>query len=263
MRPLTFLDGGEISVRINELCFSSNAPNSIGFGLELMIHWEMCLIGKWHTYARKAMKICKVLFYFIFQISIVGVGNWSFEVNYKILCKIGCNVECYTLQGLSKIHICCKLKISCLKGSQFSWNSYAKSFIPIGSHPIIHLMLLVGLKFVFNHLSRPLYPHICTSFSFTLPRGRLKLFWITHTNADIIFVQLDAHKHLQIESWIISLRNSDLRPILRRMVLRDLGAKCYELYAYVTQWSTSWLKCMPMTLGISMLNNIFLLCIKM
>jgi hypothetical protein len=29
--------------------------------------------------------------------------------------------------------------------------------------------------------------------------------------------------HLQIESSIITLRNNDLRPILRRMVLRNLG----------------------------------------
>ena len=38
---------------------------------------------------------------------------------------------------------------------------------------------------------------------------------------------------------------------------------CFEVYAYVTQWSTSWLKCTQMTLGISMLKNIFLLHVKM
>ena len=35
--------------------------------------------------------------------------------------------------------------------------------------------------------------------------------------------------------------------------------QCYEVYAYVTQWSTRWLRCTQMTLGISMLNNVFLL----
>ena len=46
------------------------------------------------------------------------------------------------------------------------------NIIPIGFHHVIHLMMFVALKFVFNHL--PL--HICTSFFFTLPRGRLILF---------------------------------------------------------------------------------------
>ena len=61
-------------------------------------------------------------------------------------------------------------------------------------------MMLVGLKFVFNHLPRSLYLHMCTSFSFTLPQKQLKFFWIAHTKADIISVQLDAQKQLQIET---------------------------------------------------------------
>ena len=66
---------------------------------------------------------------------------------------------------------------------------YAKSFIPIGSHPIIHLMMSIGLKFVFNHLPHPLYLHICTSFSFTLSCERwLTMLWIAHTKADIISI---------------------------------------------------------------------------
>ena len=36
-----------------------------------------------------------------------------------------------------------------------------------------------------------------------------------------------------------------------------------EVYAYVTQWSTSWLKCIQITLGFSMLKSIFLLHTKM
>ena len=35
--------------------------------------------------------------------------------------------------------------------------------------------------------------------------------------------------------------------------------QCYEVYAYPTQWFTSWLKYTQMTLDISMLKNIYLL----
>ena len=56
------------------------------------------------------MKICKDLAYLMFQISAVGIGSWSFWGYSKILCKIGCEIECYTLQGLSKKHIWCKHK---------------------------------------------------------------------------------------------------------------------------------------------------------
>ena len=49
------------------------------------------------------------------------------------------------------------------------------------------------------------------------------IFWIVCTNADIISIWLDAQKHLQIASLIISLRNKDLRPILSKMMLRGLG----------------------------------------
>ena len=80
-----------------------------------------------------------------------------------------------------KITFGANIKIPSLKGSQFSWKSYAKSYIPTRSHPVTHLMMSVGLKFVFNHLPHPLYLHICTSFSFTLPRGRLIRFWIAPT----------------------------------------------------------------------------------
>ena len=57
---------------------------------------------------------------------------------------IGCEMECYTFGA--------NIKIASLKGSDFSWKSYAKGSILIESHPIIHLMMSVGLKFVFNHL---------------------------------------------------------------------------------------------------------------
>ena len=76
--------------------------------------------------------------------------------------------------------------ISTLKGSQFRWKSCAESFIPIGSHHVIHLMISVRLKFVFNHLPRPLHFCLCTSLSVKLPRE----WWIL----------LDAQKHVHIES---------------------------------------------------------------
>ena len=85
------------------------------------------------------------------------------------------------------------------------------------------------------------------------------------------------------------MRNSVPYPILRRMLgctndeqvhqkcqLMTLGIQvrlliswhehvkwCYEVHAYVTQWSTSLLKCTQMTLAIRMLKNIFLLPPKM
>ena len=63
-----------------------------------------------------------------------------------------------------------------LKGSRFSWKSYANDFSPIGSRLIIYLMMSTGLKFVFNLVPDPLHLHICINFSFTLPRGRLIFF---------------------------------------------------------------------------------------
>ena len=104
------------------------------------------------------------------------------------------------MQGLLKNKFGANLKISSLKSSQFRWKFDAKSFIPIGSHSIMHLMVSVGLKFVFNRLPCPLYLHKGTNFSFTLSRGRLVFFWIANTKADIISIWLDAQKHLQIES---------------------------------------------------------------
>ena len=35
--------------------------------------------------------------------------------------------------------------------------------------------------------------------------------------------------------------------------------QCYNVYAYIAQWSTSWLKYTQITFVISILNNIFLL----
>ena len=39
--------------------------------------------------------------------------------------------------------------------------------------------------------------------------------------------------------------------------------QCYEVHAYVTQWSTSWLYYTQMTLAIGMLKILFPLHIKM
>ena len=91
------------------------------------------------------------------------------------------NVVTYNLQRCSWDGV----ELQSLKDSQLSLKLYAKGFIPIGSHPVIHLMMPVGLKFVFKHLPRPLYLHICTSFSFRLSRGRGKILWIAQTKADI------------------------------------------------------------------------------
>lgn len=45
------------------------------------------------------------------KISTVGIGNWNFWCYFKkMLCKIGCKRQCYTLQGLSKNHSWCKHK---------------------------------------------------------------------------------------------------------------------------------------------------------
>lgn len=48
---------------------------------------------------------------------------------------------------------------------------------------------------------------------------------------NIITIQLDVEKHLHIESCIIYFRNSHLRLILKRMVLRDMGVKVLEMNA--------------------------------
>ena len=113
-------------------------------------------------------------------------------------------MECYTLQGLSKTTFGAKIKISSLKGSRFSWTSYVDSFIPIGSHIVIHLMMSIGLKLVFNHLLPPphthtLYLHTRTSCSFTSPRGQL-IFFIAHTKVNIISNSWMLKKHMLIES---------------------------------------------------------------
>jgi hypothetical protein len=51
MKPLTILDGGDFfEIKNTKFYFVSNAPNSIGFELNLVIHYEMCQIGKQHSY---------------------------------------------------------------------------------------------------------------------------------------------------------------------------------------------------------------------
>ena len=111
-----------------------------------------------------------------------------YEVPWKLLCMIGCKSECYTLQGLSKITFGANIRTSILKGSQFSWKSIARSFIPTRPRPILHAMMSLGVRVHFQSSTppHPSYLHICISFSFTLPRGRLIVFWIAYTKANII-----------------------------------------------------------------------------
>ena len=86
--------------------------------------------------------------------------------------------------------------ISTLKGSQFRWKSCAESFIPIESHHVIHLMISVRLKFVFNHLPRPLHFCLCTSLSVKLPRE----WWIL---LDTLFHKFhDLELLASIRTWV-------------------------------------------------------------
>ena len=152
-----------------------------------MSYRKLTLICTW-----KAMNTCKDLVYVMFQISSVGSGSWSIWSYFrKYYVRLNVKWSAIHCKGSQKITSCAtvKKKLS-LKGSQFCWKSYAKSFIPIGFHPIIHLMMSVGLKFIFNHLPHPLNLHICTSFSFTFA------MWMVH----IISIWLDVEKHLQIDS---------------------------------------------------------------
>ena len=72
--------------------------------------------------------------------------------------------------------------------------------MPIGSHPIIPLMIYVGLKFILNHLSRPYVMSHTYYFLIHIATWTVDIFFIAHTKADIISIWLDAQKHLHIES---------------------------------------------------------------
>jgi hypothetical protein len=104
-------------------------------------------------------------------------------------------------KGSHKITFGANIKISS-KGSQFNWKTYAKSDIPIGPHHVIHLMMLVGLKLVFNHLPHPLYLHIWIIFSFVLPCGRLIFFCKAHTKADLIINRMKNTYKSLLETFI-------------------------------------------------------------
>lgn len=94
---------------------------------------------------------------------------------------IGCKRSVARCNGSQGITFGANIKISILEGSWTRWESYANSFIPIGFHPIIHLLMSIGSKLVFNHLPRSSYLHICTTFSFIFPSGHLTCVWIAHT----------------------------------------------------------------------------------
>ena len=160
MRPLTiFLDGDEFHVRINEYYFASNAPNSIGFGLNLMIHEEMCLIGKQHSYVPgKLWKFARIYFTLCFTYLPLGLVIWVSKATEEMLCKIGCKTECYNCKGSPKIIFGANIKSSSLKGSQSSYNYYGKSFIPLESHPVIQLMMSIDLKVYFQSSTLPTIP---------------------------------------------------------------------------------------------------------
>ena len=122
------------------------------------------------------MKICKDLVYFMLRYLPLGLVVGSFGVTSKNYVRL--DIKCSTThcKGFEKITFGANTKISILKASQISWKTCAKSLLPIGSHPIIHLVMSVGLNFVFNHLPHSLYLHVCTNFSFTLPHGQLIFF---------------------------------------------------------------------------------------
>ena len=83
---------------------------------------------------------------------------------------------------------------------KFNWKSYAKNFISnwiLSRHAFDDVN---RVKIHFQSSTRPMYLRICSSFLFILPLGRLIFLWIAHTMADIIHIQLDAQKHLHIES---------------------------------------------------------------
>ena len=111
MRPPTSFRLRWIFVRINEFQFASNAPNFIGFGLNLdvMEFFKVIQHPKFHwvwtkphdtlgdmsnkktalTCTWKAMKIWKDLCYFMFKYLPLELGIGVLEVTSKILCKIG------------------------------------------------------------------------------------------------------------------------------------------------------------------------------
>ena len=166
----------------------------------------------------------------MFKISSVGSGSWSFWSyfrNYYV--RLDVKWSATHCKGSQKITLCATIKEKLsLKGSQFCWKSYSKSFIPMGLNPIIHLMMSIGSKLVFNHVPRSSCLHICTSFSFTLPRERLipsldssykgRYHIISYPYGWMLKNTYKSSPKLYVLETI-----SDLRPILRRTVLMDHG----------------------------------------
>ena len=104
----SLLDMEILDLGLVEFSMSSSVPYSIGFGpndtLRDVLDTKTTLIC-----TRKAMNISRILFILCFKYLVpFGLVIGVFEVTSKILCKIGCKLECYTLQGLSKNHIWCK-----------------------------------------------------------------------------------------------------------------------------------------------------------
>ena len=85
------------------------------------------------------MKIYEDIVYFMYQISIVGIHNWSFE-------RVDVKWSATHRKGSQNITFGANIKTSSPKNSQISQKSCAKNFIPIGSRSVIHLIMSGGLK---------------------------------------------------------------------------------------------------------------------
>ena len=97
-------------------------------------------------------------------------------------------------KALKKNTFCANIQVSSLKGSNFSWRPYAKTFHPNWVSPCHPFDDVNRVKFCFQSSTHPIYLPICTHFSNTLPHGWLICLSTTRTKANIICIQLDAQK---------------------------------------------------------------------
>ena len=171
MRPLPFfLDGNDNNVSINEFHFASTAPNFIGFGLNLSLvdFFKVIQHPKFHwiwtkprdalgnvsdrkttlLFTSKAMKFAVSSFY----VSDFYSWDWYMEISnllQKYYVRLDVKRSATHCKGSRKITFGANMENLSLKGSHFMWEFEAKSFIPVGSPPITHLMTSIGSKFVF------------------------------------------------------------------------------------------------------------------
>lgn len=169
----------------------SNSPYFIGIGLNLVIHQEMCQIRKTTLVcAWRAMKIYKGSFILCFIYLLLGL------VIGVLKCQVRLNVE---QSGTHCKGSCCKHKKFKTQRFKILLEILCKTFIPSGSHLVIHLMMLIGLS-LFSAMYPTIIPsHICTSFLFTLLRGWL-IFLGRSYKGHYHICTVGCSKRLQIES---------------------------------------------------------------